>query len=73
MTDPSVLRSLVAYMGMVLLVGQLALRATGIPFEKFFMAGSFIMVFAATFGTDFVIDLIRVLRSRQDDSGARGD
>lgn len=62
MKDPRTLQSLGCYLGMVLLVGQFVLRAFGIPFDKLFLGGSFVMVLGAMYGPDFVIELIRAVR-----------
>lgn len=77
--DARTFRSLGFYLGMVLLVGQLVLRGFGIPFggpfDWIFLGGSFVLVLTPMFGTEFVLALIRELRSDYggDDRPAEGD
>lgn len=77
--DVKTFRSLGFYLGMVLLVGQLILRGLGVPFSGPFdwilLGGSFLLVLTPMFGTEFVLALIRELRSdyRGDDRPAEGD
>lgn len=67
MNDVKTLQSLGCYLGMVLLVGQLGLRAVGVPFDKLFLLISGILVLAPMFGPDFVVAVIQAVRG-----GGRG-
>jgi hypothetical protein len=73
MTDARTLQSLGCYLGMVLLVGQLVLRALGIPIERLFLFGTLVMIFAPMFGTEFVIALVKAVRGARDDEPGPND
>lgn len=62
-TDTRMLQSLGCYLGMVLLVGQLVLRAAfAIPFDTLFLGITGILIFGPMFGPDFVVAVIRAVR-----------
>lgn len=70
MADTRTLQSLGCYLGMVLLVGQLLLRAfASVPFDTLFLGITGILIFGPMFGPDFVVAVIRAVRG----SGAAND
>lgn len=61
--DPRLLQSLGCYLGMVLLVGQLVLRAiANVPFDTLFLGITGILILGPMFGPDFVIAVIQAVR-----------
>lgn len=65
--DVRTLQSLGCYLGMILLIGQLGLRAVGVPFDKLFLGISGVLVLAPMFGPDFVVALVKAVRGGRDD------
>lgn len=62
--DTRTLQSVGCYLGMVLLVGELALRAlAGVPFDTLFLGITGILIFGPMFGPDFVVAVIKAVRS----------
>lgn len=68
--DTRTLQSLGCYLGMVLLVGQLGLRAfLGTPFDTLFLGITGILIFGPMFGPDFVVAVIQAVRGSSGPNG----
>lgn len=67
--DIRTLQSLGCYLGMVLFLGEVAGAFLGVRFPSFVYLITGILIFAPMFGTDFVITVIRAVRSGANSRG----
>lgn len=66
------LQSLGCYLGMVLLIGEVAGAFAHVTFPTIVYGITGILIFAPMFGTDFVITVIKAVRSGADDRSTDG-